>query len=377
MTIHTVTEGETIDSIAKQYGISPNLIIRENLLGSPDRLVVGESLLIFKPRIVYRVRKGDTLTSISELFGLTKNELWQMNPILRGRDELMAGQELFIEYSEPRLGDLVTVGYVYSDLAPSTLREILPYLTRLSIEEAEKTTPETEAEVIRLAKEYGAEPIRFLAVLPEGQSPEEIAADTAKRGYAALECGLCREEEICAPLREALQRRGLYLITDLYRDEPGRGCAGPLYLVTYDYNTAGPGPYSPQNLVRRQAEEATEQFPSAPITLGYPGFARSWTVPFQEGGGQYYLPNTDAVALAREYGATIAFDPESAMPHFSFAFSGSGEDIETWYADLRTAKAALDTVADLGLEGFGVWKTLELNPQLWQLVNILYKIQKM
>ena len=134
MTIHTVTQGETIGSIAKKYGIPAELIIRENLLTSPDELVVGESLLIFQPRVVYTVRKGDTLDSLTKLFGLSKNELWQMNPLLRGRDELIVGQELIIEYAEPRLGDLVTVGYIYSDTNQDVLRQILPYLTRLSIE---------------------------------------------------------------------------------------------------------------------------------------------------------------------------------------------------------------------------------------------------
>ena len=109
MTIHTVTRGETIGSLAKKYGLPAELIIRENLLTSPDELVVGESLLIFQPRVVYTVRKGDTLDSLTKLFGLSKNELWQMNPLLRGRDELIVGQELIIEYAEPRLGDLVTV----------------------------------------------------------------------------------------------------------------------------------------------------------------------------------------------------------------------------------------------------------------------------
>ena len=376
MTIHTVTQGETIGSIAKKYGIPAELIIRENLLTSPDELVVGESLLIFQPRVVYTVRKGDTLDSLTKLFGLSKNELWQMNPLLRGRDELIVGQELIIEYAEPRLGDLVTVGYIYSDTNQDVLRQILPYLTRLSIEPTDEMTPETEAELIRLAKEYQADAIRFYPMLPENKSFEEIAADAAAKGYAGVECGSCREEGVCSPLRDALLKEGLYLITDLYREDTQGGCDGPLYLVTYDYGEGAPGPYAPQNRVRTQAEAAVERFPAAPITLGYPGFARAWTVPFETGGGQYFIPNTDAVPLAREHGTVIEYDPESAMPHFTFPFGDTGEDIEVWYADARTAKEALDTVSDLGLEGFGVWKTLVFNPQLWQLVNILYKIQK-
>ena len=58
MKIHTVKEGETVFHIARKYGVSPAKIIENNGLLNPDRLSVGQKLLIVRP-LTNMEEKGD------------------------------------------------------------------------------------------------------------------------------------------------------------------------------------------------------------------------------------------------------------------------------------------------------------------------------
>ena len=66
MKIHVVKSGETLESIAQQYGVTPELIISINELPNPENLVVGQSLAIRTPDIIYTVVQGDTLAKIAK-----------------------------------------------------------------------------------------------------------------------------------------------------------------------------------------------------------------------------------------------------------------------------------------------------------------------
>ena len=45
MTIYIVKSGDSVDSIAKQYGISTHSIIYNNQIPYPYRLAIGQALL--------------------------------------------------------------------------------------------------------------------------------------------------------------------------------------------------------------------------------------------------------------------------------------------------------------------------------------------
>ena len=46
MIIHTVSSGETVISIARTYGVPPSQIIQDNELALPEKLTVGQTLVI-------------------------------------------------------------------------------------------------------------------------------------------------------------------------------------------------------------------------------------------------------------------------------------------------------------------------------------------
>ena len=84
MNIHTVKPGETIFKIAREHSSSPMKIIENNDLENPDRLSVGQELLILNPTRTYTVRGADTLDKIKDRFKVEKEKLHAYNPYLSG-----------------------------------------------------------------------------------------------------------------------------------------------------------------------------------------------------------------------------------------------------------------------------------------------------
>ena len=86
-TIHIIRRGETVYSIARTYGISPNEVIRMNGLTDPSKIQVGQRIKIPHARgsgwtgasAEYRVSRGDTFSSIARLYGVTLGALLQTN----------------------------------------------------------------------------------------------------------------------------------------------------------------------------------------------------------------------------------------------------------------------------------------------------------
>jgi Predicted glycosyl hydrolase len=78
--IHVVQQGETIWQIAQRYRVSPDTIIRSNQLPNPDRLVIGQALVIPVPDR-HVVRPGESLWSIARQYGTTVDALARANRI--------------------------------------------------------------------------------------------------------------------------------------------------------------------------------------------------------------------------------------------------------------------------------------------------------
>lgn len=62
---HTVKSGDTLTSIAEKYHTSVDLLIKNNKIKKPDKIKVGQKILIMKYS-VYTVKQGDTLSKISK-----------------------------------------------------------------------------------------------------------------------------------------------------------------------------------------------------------------------------------------------------------------------------------------------------------------------
>lgn len=95
MQIHVVQRGENLWLISGRYGVNANRIIAVNELREPNRLVIGQALVIPAPYPEYVVRLGDTLGTIAGRFGITVESIARANSIT-DTTQIRPGQVLIV-----------------------------------------------------------------------------------------------------------------------------------------------------------------------------------------------------------------------------------------------------------------------------------------
>lgn len=431
MQIHTVKSGDSIYSIARQYGTTPARIIADNELAEPGRLAVGQTLVILEPVKTYTVRGGDTLTKIAELFGVSLNQLWRNNPMLGGKTFIYPGQTLNISFDPPPLGEVSVNGYVYPFVDRDTLRKTLPYLTYLSIfsygirPDGTLVPPAGgDDEIISLAREYGTVPLMMLTSLTDkGTFSSELATQTildesaaqtlaenavqvmTEKGYGGIDVDFeyiapeAREAYVrfIGQIRQALPDEGDYEIfvslapktSDEMRgllyeghDYAGLGEAADRVLaMTYEwgYTYGPPMAVSPIGNVERVLDYAVSRIPSEKVMMGIPNYGYNWTLPYVKGESKAQsLSNVAAVKLAIDKNAAIQFDEVSQTPFFTYFDRVNGNPVEhqVWFDDARSMDAKLRLMEEKNLYGGSVWNVMNYFPQLWTVMNQLYSLTK-
>ncbi|MCA9939593.1 MAG: LysM peptidoglycan-binding domain-containing protein [Anaerolineales bacterium] len=149
--VHIVQDGETLTSIAGDYGLSVERLLQANSIADPSFLYVGQELIIpdtsgdpFDAN--YVVRLGDTLESLAADFNTTVADIVAANRLLNPR-ELIAGKSLTIISrtgssspvpltGRPHLvqpGESLLMLAAAADMTPMALAQFneLPYPTQL------------------------------------------------------------------------------------------------------------------------------------------------------------------------------------------------------------------------------------------------------
>ncbi|MGN1318334.1 MAG: LysM peptidoglycan-binding domain-containing protein [Lachnospirales bacterium] len=189
MTIYTVKEGDTIYSIAKNFGVTPEFIINTNFPPNPNNLVVGQDFVILDATKSYTVKNGDTLYKIATEFNVSVNEILRNNPSIIGRD-IYEGEIIVISYSDNPTKYIATNGYAYPSIDETTILRALPYLTFLTIFTYGFTNNGDlvyvdDDRLINLANEYGAIPTMHLSTLTNtGVFSSELASLILNDEYA-------------------------------------------------------------------------------------------------------------------------------------------------------------------------------------------------
>jgi spore germination protein len=164
MKIHRVKNGDTVYSIAKEYAVYPGKIIEANELINPDRLTVGQELLILTPTRTHTVRGGENLKSISFRFGVSEGELYAKNPSLMGNKSLYPGQVLTIKSDTPPYGMAFSHGYYYKGTPSEALARALPYLSYVTVCAAKADDDDVkllfdDRAVVKLVRDAGKIPL--------------------------------------------------------------------------------------------------------------------------------------------------------------------------------------------------------------------------
>ncbi len=438
MILHTVAPGDTVFSIARQYGVPPSRIINDNLLTNPGNLVIGQDLVILFPTVTHTVLGGDTLETIAERYGTNLITLYRNNPQLDGEPQIYPGQVLNIAYETPPLGEISVNGYAYPFIDREVLRRTLPYLTYLSIFSYGIRPDGTvfpplggDEELIAIAKEYGTVPLLVLTSLTEngtfssGLAREVIADPTLserviddiarivpEKGYGGVDVDFEyvpgeNAGDYADFVRRLNDRLGpdytvLVSLAPKYRadqggllygghDYGGLGAAADgTLLMTYEwgYTYGPPLAVSPINEVRRVIDYAVTEIPREKLYLGVPNYGYDWPLPYVRGETKAEsLGNTAAVERALEKGAEIQYDKTAQAPFYTyFDQSNSNSSSETfsdavehivWFENARSVDAMIRLIREYGMDGMGVWNIMRYFPALWLVANSLYGIRKL
>ncbi len=94
---YQVKSGDTLSSIAGEFGTSVSSISYINGILSPDRIAVGQnlSLITNASGVVVTVSKGNTLSSLADTYGIPMDVIIQVNK-LTDPDALQVGQTLIL-----------------------------------------------------------------------------------------------------------------------------------------------------------------------------------------------------------------------------------------------------------------------------------------
>ncbi|QHQ61716.1 LysM peptidoglycan-binding domain-containing protein [Anaerocolumna sedimenticola] len=426
MDIHVVQPGETLASIANQYGVTQNRLITDNELPNPDNLVVGQSIAVLYTEVTHTVVAGDTLYGIAEAYDVTPTQILQNNPWISEEEGLVPGQLVVIRFrKDENFGNITINGYAYPFIDRTVLRKTLPFLTYLSIFNYGFTPegeliPADDEELIQIADDFGVGSLLVLAPMnaqgtfsselahemfinTEGQNQliQNILTTLGQKGYRGVDIDFeyvlpeDRESFInfIRNMKNALAPAG-YILTValapktsgeqpglLYQahDYPTIGAIADLVLLmTYEwgYTFGPPMATSPLASVRRVLEYGVSVIDPDKILMGMPNYAYDWPLPFIRGQTKAEnISNVQAIERAAQFGVTIQFD-EPAQAPFYYYTSEEGAAHVVWFDDVRSMNAKYRLIPEYNLHGVGVWQIMNFFPQSWLVVNNLFTVTK-
>ncbi len=419
MLIHVVRPGESIWSVALEYGVPPGLLAQTNGVGAGETLVVGQALAVRFPTQVHVVRGGETLYGIAARYGVSEKALLRRNYGLGGRGTLYPGELLAISYLDQPLRAAAINGYAYPQIEKTLLNTLLPYLSWLTpftygiAADGALLPPEDEA-LLEAAKRAGVAPLLHLSTLTEQGSfdsgraalvlqngeiqralLQSVAQTVQQKGYRGADVDF---EYVPASLREAyaafvtaLRTRlaPLPVLTALApktrADQPGLlyeahdyallgAAADAALLMTYEwgYTYGPPMAVAPLPQVRQVLDYAVSAIAPEKLLLGLSAYGYDWPLPYRQGETRAQsLSPQQALALARQYGAQVRYDETAQAPYFPYR-DAQGREHEVWFEDARSALSRLRLIDEYGLRGAGVWSLRRAFPQLWAVLDALY-----
>lgn len=421
MEIYVVQPGDTPESIAAMYGVSPQRFIYDNQLSELPYLPAGMAVLVLIPALIHTVSEGETTEGIAAAYGLTQRQLYQNNPYLLEQPYLRPGQSLVIRFQGQEEHELYVAGYAYPFIEERVLREALLYMDELLIFSYGFTTagallpPQIpENWMVSLAWQMGVKPILVLTPFSEqgnfnNQLVKAVSEDlemqqilignllktVREQGYAGVDVDfeyiLPEDREGYAAfvgnLREAMNREGWQVSAALAPKTSGeqRGLlyegmdyallganADHVFLMTYEWgHQHGPAmAIAPINKVRQVLDYAVTEIPRNKILMGIPNYAYDWTLPFVRGESvAEIMGNVEAVRLAAVQGVPIQYDETAQSPWYTYEQDGVMHEV--WFEDVRSMEVKLRTAVEYRFLGIGYWNLMRPFRANWMLVQML------
>ncbi|NNJ32963.1 LysM peptidoglycan-binding domain-containing protein [Lacrimispora defluvii] len=426
MIIHVVRPGETINTISDYYKIPVDRLILENGIINPDNLVIGQTIVIVPPKALYIVQSGDTLDSIAMKYSVSPMELIRNNPYLSDREFLYSGETIVISYQTDRLRTIAINGYAFSYIEKSILIKTLPFLTYLTIfdyratSEGEIISIADDTEVIQLAKAYGVMPVMFVSTITEeGTIVREITKgildnpsvqdrlidnilQTLKaKGYNGINMYI---EDITTDnlnsIIEYIKKASAIFHSEGYKvivtTTPIINIQGPILIfekpdysklsgyideilfASYDWARfySYPSSIFPINVIKELLEYITSIVSPELLSLGITTLGYDWTLPYVPGATDAIaIANNNAIQMAADGNIPILFNEAAYSPFFYYI--GSDEIYHlVWFKDARSFEARINLVAEYNLQGLSLWTIMRFDTQMWFIINTQFNIEK-
>jgi spore germination protein len=427
MQIHVVRPGETLFGIAQAYSTTVDTLIRSNQIPNPDRLVVGQAIVIPIVGRFYWVRQGDTLDSIARRYGISPRRLAEVNRI-SPYARLRVGMRLYIPrllrrpaeinaYAEP-LGDPV------SESLKNEVRQAAPHLTYLApfsyrARRDGSLMPPPLDEFPAIARENRAVLMMVVTNLEGDRFSDELGhilvtnetvqnrlldniISTARSGgfrdvhfdFEFLPpADVEAYNRFLRKARDRLKAEGLMISTALApkrsRTQRGQWYEAHDYrahgqivdfvvLMTYEWGYSGgpPLPVSPIHEVRRVLDYAVTEIPRSKIMMGQNLYGYDWTLPYRPGNPPARaISPQEAIRIAARENVAIQYDIRAQAPHFRY-IDDRGRSHQVWFEDARSIQAKFDLVKEMGLRGISYWKLGLPFPQNWLLIAENFDVAK-
>lgn len=378
MEIHVVKQGDTVDTIAAFYGVSPASVIYDNQLTYPYALAVGQALLI------------------------------STSPVSAPTYSAYSG------------------GYAYPFIEEMVLQETLPFLSYLFIfsygftTEGELVPPTLDDQfMIQWAYRLGARPILTLTPFgPDGMFNnylittmvndevvknrlfQNLLTAMNEKGFQGVDVDfeyiLSADRvpfaDFVADLQNFLAPYGytvsVALAPKTSDDQPGLLYEGKDYgllgnaadwvlLMTYEwgYTYGPPMAVAPLNKVIEVVNYAVTRIDPSKIHLGIPNYGYDWPLPYEKGVTKARtISNTEAVQIAVRAGVPILFDETVMSPYFTYTENGIRHEV--WFEDVRSLTEKYSLLPSYQLRGISIWQIMKLFRPAFLLFQDMFQIQK-
>lgn len=424
MIIYTVKSGDSVYKIANQYGTTTNDIVYANQLSNPDRLAIGQALVIPVDYFEYTVKRGDSLYSIARRYNTTVSKLVDDNPSITNPSMIYVGQSIRISAGDKVIRSIDVNGYAFPNIREDALENALPNLSFFSIfsyqiREDGSVVPINDEGLINTAWNNDVKP--FMVITNIGESGgfnsdlvstvlyDENVKNTLinnvieilnDKNYAGLDVDFeyvypSDREAYNNFLREIANRiKPLgYILTTAVAPKISANQPGLLYeahdypvhgevadhviIMTYEwgYTYGPPMAVAPINEVERVLRYAVSAIPSRKILMGMPNYGYDWTLPYRRGSRANAISNLQAVNLAINNGATIQYDETSQAPFFYYTDENGARHV-VWFDDARSLTARLKLVEKYNLGGVSYWTINRLFRTLWYTLRALYDVNR-
>ncbi|SES15163.1 spore germination protein [Gracilibacillus ureilyticus] len=427
MQTYIVKQGDSLYSIANQFGTTYQVIASANELNTEQGLVIGQALVIPIYGQFYTVQSGDSLYSIGQKFGIPAAELARVNQI-NLYQPLSAGLRLYIPegpkreievnaYIEPTGGAVSETLENAARKHSGNLTYLAPFSYRVTREGTLIAPPLNQFAAI--ATENGAVLMLVITNLEEGAFSAElgrviltneqvqnrlldqIIATAKEGGFGDIHFDFeflppeNRQDyrNFLVKATERLHQESLLISTALApktsAEQEGEWYEAHDYqahgeivdfvvLMTYEWGYSG-GPamaVSPIGPVRDVVEYALTEMPANKIMLGQNLYGYDWTLPYEPGGDYAKAVSPQqAIELARANNQAILYDEEAQAPYFFYQDS-EGNRHEVWFEDARSIQAKFDLIKEKNLRGISYWKLGLAFPQNWLLLEDQFTIRK-